>query len=143
MIRWLRKYAPHVTTLPPKRNRSRNTRLHFAHSPNVRGDFLGNPTFIYKSADPKAARSLSELERLAWVVDAIQTTTVLVPKRSHLMTPNGVIVENANFQGLSGTEARQLECYQLLRTPSLAITSAKVRREILFFSHFHIFSSYR
>jgi len=73
-------------------------------------------------------RRLTEIERLACMVESIDRDTCLVPLSSHYLTPTGDIVQDHKFKGLSASDAKSLANYQLYRDPTDIHTLARVRR---------------
>ncbi len=74
-----------------------------------------------------ADRKLTEVERLAFVVDQIETACCVVPKGSWFITATGDIKENVAFTGLSFDDAKKLDNFVLFRPPQKERTLAKVR----------------
>lgn len=78
-------------------------------------------------------RKLTELERLAFVVDSIENSTCVVPRGAFYITATGDISANRNFGGLSYKDAASLDNYLLFRAPQNERTLAKVPRRALRF----------
>ena len=73
-------------------------------------------------------RKLTEVERLAFVVDQIEAACCVVPKGAWVMTATGDIKRNAAFAGLSLADAGKLESFGLFRPPQRERTLAQIHR---------------
>nr|CAD7424659.1 unnamed protein product [Timema monikensis] len=60
---------------------------------------------------------LKEEDRLAATVEAISIDTAVVPRGALFKRPDGSVVENLTFAGLTALEGRQLKSYLHLRKP--------------------------
>lgn len=63
-------------------------------------------------------RKLKEEDRLASLVTLVNTEAALAPRGVNFQRPDGVVVENLAFEGLSPLEARELSSYLHTRTPT-------------------------
>merc|ERR1712224_528525 len=63
------------------------------------------------------ARTINESTRLAYVVNAIDESTHIVPKGSLMQQPQGRVYHNKNFEGLRYEQAKQKGFYVHRRRP--------------------------
>lgn len=80
------------------------------------------------AVDPNK-RKMTELERLAYTVDAIERATCVVPRGVVYLTPTGELSPNSAFKGLSAYDSKRLESYALYRRTEHAATLARVRKQ--------------
>lgn len=80
---------------------------------------------------------LTEVERLAQVVQEIDFDTAVVPKSAHALNEAHVVVQSSDFKGLGTTEASSLSKYVHLRPPaSTAALRALARTDAEFYANF-------
>jgi len=73
-------------------------------------------------------RKLTELERLAFTVQSIDSETSIVPIGLSYLTPIGQILYDRTFTGLSVTAAKELESYAFFRDAETSETAARIRK---------------
>jgi len=73
-------------------------------------------------------RKLTEVERLAFAVDQIDSECCVVPRGAWVMTATGDIRRNGAFAGLSLSDAGKLDNYCLFRPPQTERTLAKIHK---------------
>ena len=77
---------------------------------------------------PPPARKLSEEERLAWVVQAIDTDCALAPVGHALLTPTGAIQLDPAFPGLPLAQLPLLSSWAHWRAPVTSEAKARARK---------------
>lgn len=93
--------------------------------------FTGDIAFVYQlpappvasgdeSEEPAEGPKITEEERLAVVVQTIDTETAVAPKGALSMRSSGAIMPNPTFQGLDAAAACNLSSFVLLNKPKLA-----------------------
>lgn len=98
-------------------------------------------------ADPDAAAEanngggeklkITELDRLAQVIQEIDFDTAVVPKGAHALNEAQAVVPSSDFKGLGLTEATDLKKYLHFRPPtSVASLRALARTDVQFYSEF-------
>jgi radial spoke head protein 9 len=113
--------------------------------------FTGDPTASLKAgfeegqegdeaqaaAGGDAPKSLTEADRLAWVVQEIDFDTAVVPKGAHDLNEAHVVVRSGSFKGLGLTEATGLGKYVHFRSPS-SVSSLRslARTDAQFYANF-------
>mmetsp|Transcript_58377 Transcript_58377/g.126268 ORF Transcript_58377/g.126268 Transcript_58377/m.126268 type:complete len:288 (-) Transcript_58377:276-1139(-) len=86
---------------------------------------------------PEKPRVLTEMDRLAQVVQEIDFDTAVVPNGAHALNEAHVIVPSSDFKGLGLSEALALDRYVHFRPPtSVASLKALARTDIQFYSNF-------
>lgn len=60
---------------------------------------------------------MKEEDRLASTVELINEDAFIVPRGAWFKTPNGTIVNNLGFEGLTSTDARHLKSFLHARLP--------------------------
>lgn len=114
--------------------------------------FTGDPTApvgpaaegeVDPMADPEAAAlneatpKLTEVERLAQVIQEIDFDTAVVPKGGHALNEAHAVVTSSDFKGLGLKEATDLKKYLHFRPPtSVASLRALARSDVQFYSDF-------
>ncbi|XP_012283732.1 radial spoke head protein 9 homolog [Orussus abietinus] len=85
--------------------------------------YKANPPFP-ANQDPKTVykkgvipRELKEEDRLSAIVELINTDAMVVPRGGWFKSPNGDIIENPGFEGLSQSECLYLKSFQHARLP--------------------------
>jgi radial spoke head protein 9 len=83
------------------------------------------------------SKSLTEADRLAWVVQEIDFDTAVAPKGAHALNEAHVVVRSGDFRGLGMTEATGLGKYVHFRSPSsVASLRALARSDATFYADF-------
>lgn len=83
------------------------------------------------------AHQLTELERLAMLVQDIDFDTAVVPKGAYALNQEHVVVPSSAFQGLDSVKAAVLESYVHFRPPaSVASLKAYAQSDFQFYSNF-------
>lgn len=102
--------------------------------------FTGSPSeLLQKPAEGEqaAAGALTELDRLALVVQDIDFDTAAVPKDAFALSQSNAVVPSSAFHGLAPKEAGLLEKYVHLRPPaSVSGLKAKAKNDVEFYSNF-------
>jgi len=96
--------------------------------------FTGNPQLKYGPAPENEDEEnktpdtrLTEEERVAYTVAAIENCTAVVPKGAYALTANNRVVVNSAFKGFSSGSAKQLSSYVQFRAPQDHKTITKTR----------------
>jgi len=80
---------------------------------------------------------LTELDRLAMVVQDIEFDTAVVPRGAHVLNEAHVVVRSSDFKGLAASEATSLSKYVHFRPPaSIAALRAMARTDAEFYANF-------
>jgi len=80
---------------------------------------------------------LTEVDRLAQVVQEIDFDTAVVPKGAHSLNEAHVVVPSSDFKGLGLTEATAISKYVHFRPPtSVACLRALARADVQFYANF-------
>lgn len=74
---------------------------------------LGNPPL-----KASQVRRLKEEDRLSATVHTITYEAAAMPRGALFKRPDGVVVENLNFEGLTPLEAQEIKCFLHLRVPT-------------------------
>lgn len=102
--------------------------------------FTGVPTKLLlatEDGEEDLAGGLTELHRLAQVVQEIDFDTAVVPKGAHCLNEANSVVPNSGFKGLSLSEAADLTKYVHFRPPtSVAGLRALAKTDVQFYSAF-------
>ena len=75
-------------------------------------------------------KNFTELDRLAYIVRAIETECQLVPVGAYKLTPNHELRLNEAFMGLTLNEASDINNYQHFRNPMSEDKKAFICKEI-------------
>jgi len=87
--------------------------------------------------EANAVPKLTELHRLARVVQEIDLETAAVPLGAYLLNEAHVVVRSSDFKGLSATEATSLSKYVHFRPPSsIAALRSLARTDAEFYANF-------
>lgn len=111
--------------------------------------FTGEPTTVQGQSaenpdEPKPDEpiegeppKLTELQRLAQVVQEIDFDTAAVPKGAYALSEDHTVVPSSGFKGMSFTDATRISSYVHFRPPnSVAGLRALARTEAQFFANF-------
>lgn len=74
-------------------------------------------------------RKLKEEDRLACTVQYITEDVGVVPRGALFHRPDGVVVENANFEGLSTLDAREIKSFLHFRKPTRKVNTNLLERD--------------
>ncbi|CAE7945996.1 rsph9 [Symbiodinium sp. KB8] len=100
----------------------------------------GDPSALLESVggvEPKAGPTLTELDRLALLVQEIDFDTATVPKGAYSLNEAQVVVPNSAFRGLEPAKATLLENYVHFRPPASVVSlKAQASNDLEFQSNF-------
>ncbi|CAE7251767.1 rsph9 [Symbiodinium sp. CCMP2456] len=100
----------------------------------------GDPSALLESVagvEPKAGPALTELDRLALLVQEIDFDTATVPKGAYSLNEAQVVVPNSAFRGLEPAKATLLENYVHFRPPASVVSlKAQASNDLEFQSNF-------
>ncbi|KAJ8931066.1 hypothetical protein NQ314_016095 [Rhamnusium bicolor] len=88
--------------------------------------FQGDPALKRKQAQIK---KLKEEDRLATIIHLVTDEAAVIPRGALFRRPDGVIVENLSFEGLSALEAREIKSFLHLRKPTQKWNTNLLTRE--------------
>lgn len=74
-------------------------------------------------------RKLKEEDRLASVVHQITYEAGVVPRGAIFKTPEGIVIENLSFEGLSTLDAREIKSFQHFRIPTRKMNTNLLTRD--------------
>ena len=78
--------------------------------------------------EPKKENKLTELDRLAWTINKINSECIIVPKGSLRLTSKKIIENNPYFNGLSKYDSNKLNSYLHHRTPLNKLSISNFRK---------------
>eukprot|EP00439_Symbiodinium_sp_Y106_P049518 s1503_g6.t1 len=100
----------------------------------------GDPSALLESVagvEPKAGPALTELDRLALLVQEIDFDTATVPKGAYSLNEAQVVVPNSAFRGLEPAKATLLQNYVHFRPPASVVSlKAQASNDLEFQSNF-------
>jgi len=91
-------------------------------------DEKGDDAVVPEKKERKRERRVTEVDRLAYTVEAVEHDCCILPRGAYYLTATGDIVKNDAFRGLSSDDSRKLTSYQLFRAPLDTRTAARIRR---------------
>ncbi|XP_013789838.1 radial spoke head protein 9 homolog [Limulus polyphemus] len=93
--------------------------------PYIRGRFTGDPSYHqnviivdWEDEGEDKQEQVKEEDRLSAIVTLIDRDTAAVPRGAVLLTPQGEVIRNRSFEGLSFSEATKLHSYLHFRPTS-------------------------
>ncbi|CAJ1385911.1 unnamed protein product [Effrenium voratum] len=96
----------------------------------------GKPTALLESVEGSEPKALTELSRLALLIQEIDFDTSVVPKGAHALNESQVVVPNSSFQGLEAAKATSLVNYVHFRTPASVVSLKAQGSDLEFQSNF-------